>query len=101
MHLGFSLTDFTEEDLSVIDLDHSGSIDVKELKTFFEVGEESRTLQLAPMETPEDDLIHQAMHVAGKLTIKVGVEVVAVVVFYHAYLERRGIVIVGIAFCDC
>lgn len=31
------MTEFTEEDLALMDLDKSGSIDVKELRAFFEV----------------------------------------------------------------
>lgn len=71
LHLGFTLTEFTDEDLGLIDSDKSGSISVQECCDFFIQGAESRQSHITPPPPPVDDLIHKNLDVMGTLTIKV------------------------------
>jgi hypothetical protein len=68
---GFNLTDFPDDQLSVLDRDDSGVISPKEFLEFFRLG--VSLVESAPPKppVPVDDLQHQASAIDGKVTITV------------------------------
>ena len=71
LHLGFTLTEFTDEDLALMDTDKSESISVQECCDFFLQGAESREPPVTRPPPPDDDLMHKNLEITGTLTVKV------------------------------
>jgi len=73
MDVGFSLSDYPDEDLLVLDLDNNGSISPSEFMQFVEEGmTHNEATATVPSElTPVDDLLFKRVNLDGVITVKV------------------------------
>ncbi|CAM9097251.1 unnamed protein product, partial [Phaeothamnion confervicola] len=69
--LGFNLTDFPDEALSVLDANDSGTISAAEFVAFFDEGVAVAAAQPPPLPPPEDDRKYQPIDLAGQLFVTV------------------------------
>jgi hypothetical protein len=72
IQLGFSLAEFPDEDFLVLDQDNNGFISRDEFMEFFQV-EYQLDVPDQKIEPPPDDLLFQAVDLAGQLSVKVNI----------------------------